>query len=226
MLNRTNFIIGMFIIGITFVSCASSGRLQPESAAGDNMVVGYALDGDKARQMPLQRLIQKSANLTLEADSAEAVLKAIAQLTTGLNGYVVEQSSFSGRFRILSAQFDKAMAEIARLGDITSQNVYSQDVTDQYYDQQIRIDNLRKIRERYLKLLEAASNVDEAIQVEKELGRITMELDVLEGQQKRLTNQTEFSTFYIRIEKPVRPGPLGYIFYGAYHAIKWLFVWN
>jgi hypothetical protein len=34
------------------------------------------------------------------------------------------------------------------------------------------------------------------------------------------------ATVRVDFERPVRPGPVGWVFYGLARGVKWLFVWD
>ncbi|MCB0737835.1 MAG: DUF4349 domain-containing protein [Bacteroidetes bacterium] len=101
-----------------------------------------------------------------------------------------------------------------------------QDLTAQYLDFEIRLENAEKARARYLELLEKAENVESALLVEKELERLNGTIDMLIGQMNRMNHLTTYATITVRISERVKPGPLGYLGMGLYHAFKWLFVRN
>ena len=121
---------------------------------------------------------------------------------------------------------DQALAKIEVMGEVTHRDVSVVDATSRYVDLMIRIDNLRRMRERLTKLVNEATTVKDVLEVERELGRVTTELERMEGQMRLLSQQTTYATIRVTLEEEITPGPLGWVFYGGYHAIKWLFVWD
>jgi hypothetical protein len=107
---------------------------------------------------------------------------------------------------------------------MTSKNVYGKDVTDEYFDNEIRLDNANKARQRYLELLQKAENVATTLLIEKELERLNVEIDSLKGKLERMNHLTDFSTIEIYLEQKEKLGILGYVFIGLYKGIEWLFV--
>ena len=81
-------------------------------------------------------------------------------------------------------------------------------------------------RERVQELVDEGKNVEEILAVEKELARVTSQLESLEGQMRVLDNRTTYATVNVVLEERVRPGPVGWVFYGLYRGVKWLFVWD
>ena len=56
------------------------------------------------------------------------------------------------------------------------------------------------MRARFEKLLEKAVKVEEALQIERELGRITGEIERIKGRLKLLADQARYSTITVRFE--------------------------
>jgi predicted nucleic acid-binding Zn-ribbon protein len=128
--------------------------------------------------------------------------------------------------RVPAGRLEELLAAANQAGEVTEQNIRVQDVTANYVDLKIRIDNLQRLRKRLQELVEAGSTVQEILEVEKELARVTRELEQLEGQMRVLENQVSYATLTVYFQNDISPGPIGWVFYGAYSAVKWLFVWD
>ena len=100
------------------------------------------------------------------------------------------------------------------------------DVTDDFYDLQVRLENARLEQSKLKELYAKAVSVDEMLKVEKELARVTTDLEVLEGRMRLMENQTSYATISVHVSKRVRPGPVGWVFFGLYKGVKWLLVWT
>jgi predicted nuclease with TOPRIM domain len=107
---------------------------------------------------------------------------------------------------------------------MTSKSVSTTDVSDNYADVKIRLDNAEKARTRYLELLAKAENVEAALKVEKELERLNTEIDQLRGQMIKMEHDVRFSTLTVSVNQKQKLGPLGYLFVGIGKGIGWLFV--
>jgi hypothetical protein len=172
------------------------------------------------------RLVTRSAEAEVERADPENGPKGAQVIAEKHKGYVESSSSSSATLRIPSAELDASILELASLGKVVSQETHSRDVTFQHLDSDVRLGNLRKERERYLELLATAATVADALAVEKELERITGEIERLEAELKLMDSQVELATLDVRFSRPVRPGPVGWVFYGAFSVVKWLFVWD
>ncbi|MEL6653514.1 MAG: DUF4349 domain-containing protein [Bacteroidota bacterium] len=190
----------------------------------------YSSPSAESAQDPLspveERKIIKNANLSLIVKDIDSARTQIELLANQYNGYVQTGGLTQITLRIEAQYLEQAVAKVETFGEVESRNIRSQDVTDQYYDLNSRIESLQKSRQRYLELLDDATNVSDVLAVEKELERVTQELEALQGRFKLLNDQVNYSTLTVYLQEKVKPGPLGYIFVGLYEAIKWLFVRN
>lgn len=175
-----------------------------------------------------QKLV-KNAWLTIQVKDEKHYPEAIARaekVAKGLDGYIAAQTRNTITFKIPTGRLDEALTAVGELGKVKHRDVTTVDVTANFVDLQIRIDNLKKVRVRLQELVDQGKNVQEILEVEKELARVTSQLESLEGQMRVLGNQTTFATVNVTFQERVRPGPIGWIFYGLYRGVKWLFVWD
>ena len=201
-------------------------------ASGCKSSTKYAYDqlamtreaSDKA--MPTERKILFSADLSITVKEPQQANQRMKEIASKYEGYVSEEGTARTVIRVNSERLDEAMAEVAALGKVTSKNLTGKDVTEEFMDLQIRLDNAQKARERYLELLAKAENVEAALKVEKELERLNETIDLLRGRINRIEHLDEFATIAARWAERKKPGPLGYVAIGLYQSVKWLFVRN
>ena len=167
-----------------------------------------------------------SASLMLVSIFPDSINPQLQQITQKYDGYINNLSTTETTIRIKSEHFETAIKEIEKLGEVIRKNIYGNDVTERYWDAQIRLNNALETRKRYLELLKMAQNVGEAILVERKLARITQDIDLLKGQINKLDNLEEFATISISLREKTKLGVLVYIGVGLYKSIKWIFVRN
>jgi hypothetical protein len=170
-------------------------------------------------------MIVSTAYVTLEVDDVEQAAEAVVDTAKKHAGYAVS----SGRrtvIRVEAGSLAAALQELASVGKVTSRDIQEQDVTKQYSDTSLRLENAKAARARYLELLARAENVEAALKVEKELERLNGEITLLESALGNLAHLVQYATINVTLTKKVKPGPLGWIFYGLYKAVEWLFVWH
>lgn len=172
------------------------------------------------------RIVIYNGFITLETNRPDSILSKTQDIAKTFGGYTASSKNNQVILRIPVAKLNECMDAVARLGHLYDRGLTTTDVTEQYRDLKIRLDNAEKARQRYLELLAKAETVEAALKVEKELERLNTELDLLKSQIQHIEKDVQFSYLAVNIHNRVRPGPVGYIFYYAYKAVSWLLVWD
>jgi hypothetical protein len=175
---------------------------------------------------PPDRMMIYNADVTVIVKKPDTANIQIVKIALKYNGYVLNTGSSYTTIRVKADSLYYALAEIAELGHVKSKNVYAEDITEEYTNLTIRLENATKARTRYLELLEKAANVEETLAVEKELERLNTDIDLLEGKINKLSHLEEYSTITVYVQKKVKPGPVGFVFKYLYKGVKYLFVWD
>ncbi|MBI5499840.1 MAG: DUF4349 domain-containing protein [Deltaproteobacteria bacterium] len=181
---------------------------------------------------PAERLVIKTGTMRIELDPPEDGPAKVTEIAGRFGGYVSSSSETSVVIRVPNQSFEEVLEAIAQLGNVAEREVRGEDVTEQYFDLNVRLRNALAARLRYLALLERAETVEEALLVEHELERVTLDIEELRGKLRYLRDRVQDATitvwFVQEYEPPEEstPGPIGWIFYGVYLGVKWLFVWD
>jgi hypothetical protein len=145
-------------------------------------------------------LLIYKATLHMAVFETKKSLDEVEKLAKDVGGYLVKREDQSITVRVPSKKFDGAVDRISKLGDMLHRNVSVDDVTEQFHDMQIRQRNLEVVRNRLEELLKKAANVTEAITVERELERVTTEIERLKGRLKYLSELIMFSTITVNFQ--------------------------
>jgi len=170
------------------------------------------------------KMLVYNANIGITVKNSDSTISKITRIAEEQKGYVVSKSNYQITIRIESEKLDGTVAQVSKLGKLTRKSVSTTDVSDNYADVKIRLDNAEKARTRYLELLAKAENVEAALKVEKELERLNTEIDQLRGQMIKMEHDVRFSTLTVSVNQKQKLGPLGYLFVGIGKGIGWLFV--
>jgi hypothetical protein len=170
------------------------------------------------------KMLVYNANMGLTVKNSDSTISQITRIADEQKGYVVSKSNYRITIRIESEKLEPTIQQVSKLGKMTSKSVSTTDVSDNYADIKIRLDNAEKARTRYLELLAKAENVEAALKVEKELERLNTEIDQLRGQMIKMEHDVRFSTLTVSVNQKQKLGPLGYLFVGIGKGIGWLFV--
>ncbi len=117
-----------------------------------------------------------------------------------VRGFVSAQTDHQLVLRIPAAHFRSFMDAIGEEGRVLDRNIAAQDVGEEFRDIEIRIRNLEVTRQRIEALLAQAATVADALAVQRELERITTELEAMRGRQRYLADRVAFSTITINFQ--------------------------
>lgn len=211
--------------------CACGASMPQSQVATTSTLVASAARASDAENAQLQRrLVIKTADLTVVTDDPRGGFHKAQRMARQMGGFIHDASRSEKRLRLTlrvpGPRFEEAVRRLGKLGLVEQRQVSGKDVTAEVVDLEIRLSNALKMRERYLALLQKAQNVAEAVEVQKELERVTESIERMKGQLALLRSQVNMATIRLTLETPTRPGPLGWLFYGTYRGVKWLFVWD
>lgn len=230
------FPIGILLLCATLFSCSTSRKkyrssYSPSFSTGslsseEKTIAGNTAEWETQNLTEPDRMMIYNANLTVVVKKPDTANLQIIKIAKKYNGYVLNTSTNYTTIRVKADSLYYAIAEIAELGSIKNKNVYAEDITEEYTNLTIRLENSQKARARYLELLAKAANVEETLAVEKELERLNTNIDLLEGKINKLDHLEEFSTITVYVQKKVKPGPIGFVFKYVYKGVRFLFVWD
>jgi hypothetical protein len=164
--------------------------------------------GPPPQTVKIEKKIIRNGNLTIESRDLDDSKTRIDTLVGNYAGYISTESfddqedqlSYNITCRIPADKFDLFISGIESGPDkIISKSVNANDVTEQYYDVKIRLENERQVEKRYLELLGQARTVKDILDIEEKLGKVRQEIESKEGRLRLLDNQVSYSTLNIWI---------------------------
>jgi hypothetical protein len=178
---------------------------------------------------PQARLMARTARITLEVDDEDdfgPTLDQLEALAGEFKGHVVERTQRRLVLKVPAERLDETIGRLGKLGEITERWVGAVDVTDQHTDLSVRIANQQRLQARLRELVAQSEDVATVLNVEKELARVTTELERLEAQLRGINGRVALARVAVQLEEEVSPGPIGWVGYGLWVGVKWLFVWD
>jgi len=173
-----------------------------------------------------QRVIISTADLRLETQNPDSVHHEVVAIGLNLGGYILKSTPDETSLRLPAVSFHDALERIENLGKVVDKDISGEDITDQYRDLEMRLDNALKTRERYLRLLSEAMGLQETLRMERELERINLLIENLKGQINRFSHLTRYATITVETSRKTRSGPVAFALEQMYNGVKWLFVWK
>lgn len=160
-----------------------------------------------------ERKLIYNGDITIEVSDLLKLQDGIEKWSKAFGGYVsnsnVSQKTANFTVRIPSEKFDAAMEEAGNFGLVKSKGVSTNDVSEEYYDLQSRLETRKLLREKLKSYLKQASNMQDMLKVERELNSVQSEIESMEGRMKRLTSQIDFATITIYASLPYSTTPSG-----------------
>ncbi|EYF03968.1 Hypothetical protein CAP_5069 [Chondromyces apiculatus DSM 436] len=148
-------------------------------------------------------LLVYTATVMMSVFEVKASLDRVEAIGRDLGGFLAKRDDQTITLRVPVGSFDEAMRRLEDAGDMVHRNVQVEDVTEEFIDAEVRLRNARAVRDRVEKLLDRAAKVEESLVLETELGRVSADIERLEGRLKLLRDKATFST--IRVSFQPRP---------------------
>jgi len=146
-----------------------------------------------------QQYLIYTARITMAVYQVGPGLDLVERIGLDLGGYLSQKTDHEVTIRVPRAHFDEALKKVEASGDVVHREISAQDVTDEFVDLESRLRNARAMRDRLQQLLSKAA-VKEALEIEKELGRITGDIEVMEGKLKLLRDRIGYSTITVSFQ--------------------------
>ncbi len=186
---------------------AERGFGSVASGSGSAFSLVKAAHADTTR-----RQLVRHADLHVRVESVDSAIVTIVRIAAGNGGYVSSEESrehadgrVTGRvvLRVLAHRTDGALVQIRALGEVRNERVWADDVTDQFYDLNIRLTNARAARRKFEEILVRAREVEDVLKVQRELNRVNNQIDRMTGRMRRMSNQIRLSTISVDLAEPM-----------------------
>lgn len=132
-------------------------------------------------------------------EAVTPTIDRVIEAATAMGGYLLRRTDTSVQVRVPSARFRESLRTVEEFGEVLHRSVAAQDVSEEYRDLEVRLQNLRAVRRRLEEFLARAGSMADALQVERELERVTREIDTIEGRLRFLGARVAFSLVTVNV---------------------------
>jgi Domain of unknown function (DUF4349) len=108
-------------------------------------------------------------------------------------------------FMVPAAHFDDAIDQLTKVGKVQSEHITGTDVSAQYVDLNARLVNAQAQLDAMRALLKQATNINDIIAVQNQIGQITSQIEQLKGQIKYLDDNTSYSNVSVTLTESGAP---------------------
>jgi hypothetical protein len=185
----------------------SDGSVSPNNAEQDISI-----------QVTQERLIIRTANMSLVVPDTEEAMTTISHMAEENGGGVVNSSVFQYNedaktgnitIRVPSSGFNSAMEALRSMAvEVRQESTSGQDVTEEFVDLSARLENLEVTAERVRAFLDEAKTVEEALDVNRELSRLESEIESMKGRLQYLSQSASFSTITVDLTPDILSQPI------------------
>lgn len=152
----------------------------------------------------------KRGSLEIATNDIEKTKKQVYNFVKKCQGYIEKENSYSRgennycqlTVNVKASEFDRfiALADSVEL-NVINKSFSVDDVTASYIDDSTRLENKRKLENRYLELLNKAKEMKEILEIEEKLEVLRSDIESRQNQMNVLNKQIAYSTFEITLEK-------------------------
>ena len=187
---------------------ADPGGDGASAPADAEVAAGAALpDVDLAAQAATEaRQVISTATLTVEVDDLDAAGEQAAAIAVDAGGYVAGEETDRGAgaasvltLKVEPAEFGTSLDALAELGDLRTQSISTDDVTDAIVDLESRIATAEASVERLRALTEEAGSIPDLTTLESELLARETTLEQLRGEQRTLEDRVALATITVTL---------------------------
>lgn len=158
------------------------------------------------------RVVIQETALSLVVKDAAAALSQIQSQAESLGGFLVnshlskpeEAANGTITVRVPSDKLSEALIIFRSVGlRVVDEQINGRDVTDQYVDLDSRLDTLFKTKTKFEEILTRAENIQDILQVQREIISLQSQIDNLKGQKLYLEKSADLSkiTVYLSTDE-------------------------
>ncbi|PYK88207.1 MAG: hypothetical protein DMF47_00715 [Verrucomicrobia bacterium] len=155
------------------------------------------------------RKLIRNATVDLEIVSFDDARQKITAFANEDRGYIAttrSEKQANGKLKgqivvkVLPENLDRFLQKLRGLGELKNQTLGTEDITKAYFDTDARLKNARVMEQRLVEMLKRKSDdINDLLQVEKELGRVREQIEQMQGELKFWDSQVQFATVTISL---------------------------
>lgn len=210
---RLFFVFIIFtLVSLMFSSCsAPSLDVNNENFVNDG---GFEIDNDVNNKtentVSVQKLVKKVL-IDIETLDYDGTVSTVKSRCSFYNGYI-QESVENGKnlysnslrtsviiIRVPSEKLDSFLGDVELIGNVLKTEVNTEDVTDEYFDIETRLEALNIKKTTYMALLEETKEISEIVSLTEALSDVIYEIESLTTKLNKYDSLVNFSTVTIKI---------------------------
>jgi hypothetical protein len=170
----------------------------------------YTWGDNLANNTATGKQVISQASVSLNVSNVSTALNQVETMAQNLGGSVDNMNSSGAQnqeqanvtIRVPANQFLTALNQLQGMGTVESQNINSQDVTQQYIDLQAQLTSAQMEEQSLQAILAKATTVSDEIAIQDQLTQVIAQVENLQGQINYMQNQVAMSTITVNLNTP------------------------
>ena len=162
--------------------------------------------------MAAARKLIRTGQMTLTVESYPKAADEVKRIAEAHGGYLADANAQRGEanrqhgtltIRVEASAFDAAVVALRALGTVRQETVATQDVSKAYTDLETRLRVKRETADRLREILRTrTAGLSDVLAAERELARVTEEIEQAEGERRFYDQQIALSTLTVALQEP------------------------
>jgi hypothetical protein len=144
-------------------------------------------------------IYQGDLHMMTDEEAIPKTIDKVIDVAESLGGHIAGRKDQSVQIKVPSASFREAMTKIEAIGGVVNRSVTADDVSEEFHDLEVRLGNLRGTRTRLQEFLGKANGIQDMLTVERELERVALEIDRIEGRLEFLRTRASMSVISVAL---------------------------
>ncbi|MFP3596727.1 DUF4349 domain-containing protein [Chryseobacterium sp. SIMBA_029] len=185
---------------------------------------------------PISKKIIKNGEISIQVGDVKKAQQQVGDILKKNKAYIQKEDyqntdtaeKISLVIRAPHQEFDGLINSFSDgIGSVTSKNISTNDVTEEYTDVSIRLANKNIYLEKYRNMLKTAATTKDILEIQENIRELEDEIDTSEGRLRFIDDRVDFSTLHLDLYKEkVRSSATSKIGFGSRFADSLTEGWN
>lgn len=187
---------------------APSAPAPAATAAPAAKPASSAYSTNNQASVPWDRMVIRTASLSLTVKNVDDALRSLRDLSRVHEGFIANSQTRQDRnqtvatvtIQVPARNFDALIQQARELAvKVQTEQVGSQDVTEEFVDLQSQLRNLQATEASLLKLLDRAERIEDILALQRELTNVRGQIERLQGRINYLQRRSDMSTLVVSL---------------------------
>ncbi|AYM99387.1 DUF4349 domain-containing protein [Chryseobacterium sp. 3008163] len=191
-------------------SAAASYSPSPSTTTSDKQVQNSEPNSSNPKTNIVSKKIIKNGEMEIQVGEIKKAQNQISEILKKNNAYIQSErfnnndtaENLNVTIRVPHQNFDPLINSFSNgVGSVLSKNISSDDVTEEYTDVSIKLENKKIYLEKYRDMLRSAKTTKDMLEIQENIRSLEDEIDVSEGRLRFIDDRVNYSTLELMLYK-------------------------